>query len=72
MKFLEIIFKQIITIYIGAVILFFIYKLTGNNKKFSEIINANHKESNYDRIQAFYIGIAVLIIIVLLLKKFIK
>lgn len=72
MKLLEIIFKQVIIIYIGAVILFFVYKLTGKNKKISEIINADHKVSNYDRIKAFYIGLAVLILVVVLLKKYIK
>lgn len=72
MKLLEIIFKQVIIIYIGAVILFFVYKLIGKNKKISEIINADHKVSNYDRIKAFYIGLAVLILVVVLLKKYIK
>lgn len=68
MKFLEIIFKQLFTSYIGAVILLILYKLSGKEKSLNEIINANYKKDNYDRITAFYIGVLVLLLLILLLK----
>ena len=68
MKFLEIIFKQKIAVYIGAVILFITYKLLGKKKSFNDIINASYQKDDYNRIRAYYIGIIVLLLIILLIK----
>jgi len=62
------IFKQKIAIYIGALILFITYKLLGKKKSFNDIINASYQQDHYNRIRAFYIGILVLLLLILLLK----
>lgn len=71
-KIFELLIKQLIFVYIGCSIIFLYYKIIGKNISYSEIINAEDKNTGLKkyRYKGFYIGVLFMTILVILIAEF--
>jgi len=72
MKIIEIILKQLISIYVGSSILYAYYKIKGKKVTYSEIVNEIDKSTGLRKYRyiSFYIGVFVITIIIVIIAHF--
>lgn len=67
MGFISVILRQLITVYVGSSILYFYYKIKGNNITYNQILNEDDEFGlKKYRMTAFYIGLAFIMLILLI------